>query len=116
MRMAFLLAIALPTLTACASTPAPDTPAQFVGCNTNQPLPGTHNSQNTVLLHFTVDESGRPLVGTARFIPTSTTAAPPAAEIQEARQVLAGCVFEPALRDGEPVSSRQRMSVPIQRH
>jgi hypothetical protein len=114
MRTTLLLAIALPTLVACASTraPAPDTPAQLIGCNAEPPRSGAYQPRG-VLLRFTVDETGRPLVGTARFTPASTSATPTDSEIAEARQILASCTFRPALHGNEPVRSQLLLDVPL---
>lgn len=114
MRTTCLLAIALPTLMACASTgaPAPDTPAQLIGCNTDPPRQGAYQPRS-VLLRFTVDEEGRPLTGTARFTPANTTATPTDSEIAEAREILASCTFRPALNNNEPVVSQLSMRVPL---
>lgn len=116
MRTTLLLAIALPALGACASTraAAPDTPAQLIGCNAEPPRPGAYQPRG-VLLRFTVDEKGRPLVGTARFSPASTSATPTDSEIAEARQILASCMFMPALHANEPVPSQLVLDVPLNR-
>jgi hypothetical protein len=100
---------------ACATTRAPtaDTSAQLIGCDTAAPTPGAFQGRGGVLLRFTVDERGRPLVGTARFTPASTSDTPKDSEIAEARQILASCTFRPALHDDKPVSSQRSMVVPL---
>lgn len=109
MRTTLLLAIVLPALMACASTPAhtPDTPAQFIACHGDRQL---STPQVRVVLRFTVDERGRPLPGTAMVTRKPDSYSPEWA-VSEAKMILGSCEFEPALHDGKAVASVHSMPI-----
>lgn len=112
MRTTILLAMALPALFSCASTPerTPDTPAQYIACHGARHVA---DAPVRVVLRFTIDQAGRPLPGTAIVLRELDSYSPEWA-VSEAKMILTSCEFEPALHDGKPVSSLHSMPIYVQ--
>jgi hypothetical protein len=99
--------VVLVPLMACATTPTPsaplfDTPPRLAGCAEPEPT-GPYIVR--VWLTFTVDEQGAVVPATIQPVHARAPALDHWA-IQSAKERAVHCMYEPALRDGDPVSAQ----------